>query len=121
MISLARLEQAVGHIPKTVCNRHALYFPQYGHSSDGIIYCAAKQLYEKRNCIFVYNNTGVLNSANDLLVSSDKYTAFYNIMSVVVNPDGIFMNLPVDDALESNIQPYLDEQMLQLMEDSLHE
>jgi amino acid adenylation domain-containing protein len=90
-------------------------------SQYSILQDRLSKLYEKRKYILVYNNTGVLNSANDLLVSSDKYTAFYNIMSIVVKPDGIFMNLPVDAAIENNIQTYLDEELVQLIEESLHE
>jgi amino acid adenylation domain-containing protein len=78
------------------------------------------QLYEKRQYILIYNNTGILNSANDLVISSDKYVAFYNIISVVVNSDGVFINLPVDDIVENNIQAYLDEQLMHLIEEALH-
>lgn len=71
---------------------------------------------KKSNKILIYNNTGILKSANNVVVNSEKYRIVYNVMSVVINSDGIYMNVPIDDELEGTIKEYLDSFIDQLIE-----
>lgn len=66
------------------------------------------EIFKMSKYVLVCNNTGILKSANNVVVNSDKYRIYYNVISVVINNDGIFMNIPVDSTLPGEIKDYLD-------------
>ncbi|URZ07873.1 hybrid non-ribosomal peptide synthetase/type I polyketide synthase [Clostridium felsineum] len=65
-------------------------------------------IYKMSRFILVYNNTGILKSANDLIVDSENYTSYYNVMCVEINNKGISMNVPIDNEVSNEIKEYLD-------------
>lgn len=89
-----------------------LYFSSLFFSDSSNSYGKIKEMlseiYKMSKYIFICNNTGILKSSNNLVVSSDKYTIFYNVISVVISNTGISMNLPVDSKVSGVIKDYLD-------------
>lgn len=85
-----------------------MYFDQNHKYSK--VYQMLNDIYEKmKKLIIVYNNTGVLKDANDIVFNSDKYRIEYNVMSVAVYQDGLFMNIAAEKSQFDELTQYLDE------------
>lgn len=75
-----------------------------------------KMYKERKKFIFVFNDTGILKDANSIIYNSEKYRIAYNVMSLVVFRNGLYMNTVVEADKYDSLKTHLDTYVKKLLE-----